>query len=341
MTLPERIARYLSCCEPAVAGQGGHTALFKAAVALVWGFGLDPEQAWPYIREYNTRCQPVWRGHELKHKLVQALNHPSHQAPRGHLLGENVSNDSILPVSQCLPKPEPTWPEPDLEAIDAIVLTGLGLYDLWESSPVRYDDGNSHTEEIIDSLFPLNPLLCVGKSHDEFATRRREVWRGSLSELQLIVPSPMLKVRGKTLAGKLSEHTKDATGKRFYLVVEFDFAVLDNTGKPTRWAELVPKWRNSGIEVVDACAALILHLQEQLPTLACCTFSGGKSLHGWFRVFDLPPERRKEFMRKAVSMGADKATWVRSQFVRIPDGQRADGKRQTAYYFDPREAVKA
>jgi hypothetical protein len=341
MTLPERISKYVASCEPAIAGQHGHTALFKAAIALVWGFGLDPEQAWPYIKEYNTRCQPVWTDYELKHKLEQAFKHSGHQTPRGHLLGENVNNRSFLPVSHCLPKPEPIWPEPDLDAIDAIVSAGPGLYDLWEQSPMRYDDSNSHTEEIIGCLFPGNPFLCVGKSNDDFTTQRREDWRGSLSERSLIVPTPMLSVWGKTQAGKLSQHTKEATGKRVYLVVEFDFAEIDRQGKPTRWTELIRKWRISGIEVVDACASLLLHLCEQWPALACVTFSGGKSLHGWFCVFELLPERRKEFMRAAVSLGADRATWVRSQFCRIPDGQRDNGKRQTCYFLNPREAVKA
>ena len=29
--------------------------------------GLDPEQAWPYIKEYNARCQPPWKDHEILH----------------------------------------------------------------------------------------------------------------------------------------------------------------------------------------------------------------------------------------------------------------------------------
>ncbi len=39
-------------------------------------------------------------------------------------------------------------------------------------------------------------------------------------------------------------------------------------------------------------------------------------------------------MRKAVSLGADPATWTRSQFVRMPDGTRDNGKRQTVYFFN-------
>jgi hypothetical protein len=45
-------------------------------------------------------------------------------------------------------------------------------------------------------------------------------------------------------------------------------------------------------------------------------------------------------MDYAVSLGADHATWLRSQFVRLPDGLRQNGRRQVTYYLDPRKAVK-
>ena len=41
-------------------------------------------------------------------------------------------------------------------------------------------------------------------------------------------------------------------------------------------------------------------------------------------------------MRYAVSLGADPATWTRSQFVRMPEGRRDNGQRQTAYFFNPK-----
>ena len=89
----------------------------------------------------------------------------------------------------------------------------------------------------------------------------------------------------------------------------------------------------------DVCAALILHLRKRLPTLVSVCFSGGKSLHAWFRVFGMDRRPQRKFMEYAVSLGADRATWNKAQLVRIPDGHRASGVRQTAYYFDPAEAV--
>lgn len=41
------------------------------------------------------------------------------------------------------------------------------------------------------------------------------------------------------------------------------------------------------------------------------------------------------FMRYAISIGADPATWTRSQFVRMPDGTRDNGKLQRVHFFNP------
>ena len=52
------------------------------------------------------------------------------------------------------------WPKLNAEQREAVITSGVGLVDLWEISPVRFDDNERHTEEIIDTLFPGNPLLC-------------------------------------------------------------------------------------------------------------------------------------------------------------------------------------
>jgi hypothetical protein len=345
MTLPERISRYLERLEPAIAGQHGHDMTFKAACALTHGFALGPEQALPFMLEYNRRCEPEWNEADLRRKLVQAASHPGHQKARGHLLGANLSTIVDTPPThesqlRALSKPDPKWPACDLETINRIVLEGPALYDLWESSPVRFGDSASHAEEIVDALFPGDPLLCCGKSKSVFATRRRETWRGHLARLALIVPSPMYKLKGYTQEGKLSEHTKEATAQRIYLVVEFDFSEIARDGKTeTKWAPLVRDWRAKGLTVADACAALHHHLSTRLP-LVCATHSGGKSLHGWYSAFDQTDGHLRLFMHYAVSIGADSATWTCSQFVRLPDGTRDNGKRQVTYYLDPGKAVK-
>jgi hypothetical protein len=209
------------------------------------------------------------------------------------------------------PAPAPVWPALNAKARAEIVADGGGLVDLWEASPIRIESNDPRTEEIVDMLFPGDPLLCCGKSNSDFDTRPREAWRGQLSALQLIAPSPMCAIEGVTKEGKPSRHTLNNTGLRYFLVVEFD----------------------SG--PIDTHAALLLHLASRAP-MVLAVHSGGKSLHGWFYCAGQLEERLRRFMAYAVSLGADHATWTRSQFVRMPDGRRSNGRRQTVYFFNPR-----
>jgi hypothetical protein len=202
------------------------------------------------------------------------------------------------------------WPAFQREQREAITAGGKALADLWEASPVRMTDDGSHTEALIDALFPGNPWLCVGESQRCFRTRHREELHGGLSRQALIVPSPMTARTGRTREGRESEHTLASTGPRRFLVVEFD------TG------------------TADEHAALLLHLAQHAP-LALAVHSAGKSLHGWFYCAGQPEDTTLRFMRYAVSLGADSHLWLRSQFARMPDGLRDNGKRQTVYFFNP------
>ena len=197
----------------------------------------------------------------------------------------------------------------------------------------------SHTECIIDALFPGNPLLCVartdGRSAGDFATRRRTVWRGRLSRCALMVPSPMARVYGRTQAGRLSQHALEAVGPRRFLVVEFDFSEKARDGlTESEWAPWVRAWRAAGIGVADACAALLVHLAHYAP-LALAVHSGGRSIHGWFYSAGKFDRELRPFMAYAHALGADPVTWSRHQFVRVPDGARENGRRQTVYFFNP------
>jgi hypothetical protein len=84
-------------------------------------------------------------------------------------------------------------PQLDLERRKAIIAQdNITFADLAASSPVTIPgDGPRRTEEIIDTIFPGNPLLCVGKSKERSCTELRETWRGCMSTYPLIVPSPM------------------------------------------------------------------------------------------------------------------------------------------------------
>lgn len=70
----ERARRYLAAMPPAIQGSGGSSATMAAAVALVRGFALEPDDALAILsEEYNPRCQPEWSMYELRHKVRNAL----------------------------------------------------------------------------------------------------------------------------------------------------------------------------------------------------------------------------------------------------------------------------
>jgi hypothetical protein len=203
------------------------------------------------------------------------------------------------------------WPEPDPHRIEEIAREGGGLADLWESSPIRFDDDTSHTEDIIDALFPGDPLLCCARSVPADArTMPRSMWRGHLEHCALMVPSPMSALTGRAQDGHESVRCLDNTGPRRFLVIEFD----------------------SGDS--DTQAARLLHLLRTAP-LALAVHSGGKSIHGWFYCAGMSDEVLRNFMARAICLGADPATWNRCQLVRCPDGRRASGQPQRIFYFNP------
>ena len=82
--------------------------------------------------------------------------------------------------------------------------------------------------------------------------------------------------------------------------------------------------------------ALLLHLALSAP-LVLIVFSGGKSLHGWFRALGRDEAKLHHWMKYAVSLGACHSTWSPAQLCRMPDGTRhPGGRRQEILYFNPR-----
>jgi hypothetical protein len=233
-------------------------------------------------------------------------------------------------------------PQIDLEELFAIALAGPWLKEYREDSP-RHLGGARNTDEVLHAwgryAGQADPLICFG-ADDQFWTRPQSAVRGILHIHEQIVPSPMRALQGLTVDGRWSEHTKDGTGERMFLVTEFDFTKTTPKGKPTIWGPLLESCEAAGITVLDLNAALLAHLSEQRP-LWMAVFSGGKSLQGWFPCRGEPEaELQHWFVSQARRLGADPMTWCKSQFVRMPDGTRApnrEGKsvRQTIEYYDP------
>jgi hypothetical protein len=272
---------------PPPSGEGLHSWLFRAARAL-WKCGRIENDIRAVLENSTVHCGRRVTAREIDDAVKNSQKSVFHP-----------NSDQWRP-----------WPSVNAEQREAVLASGAGLVDLWEISPVRFEDNESHTEKIIDALFPGDLLLCAGRTNRDFATQTREEWRGELAALQLIVPSPMTARIGRTQDGKESAHALSITGARRFLVIEQDSGPIDQQ------------------------AAVLLHLAERAP-LAVAVHSGSKSIHGWFYGVGQAEEKLRQFMQYAVSLGADRATWTPSQFVRMPDGTRDNEKRQTVYFFNP------
>jgi hypothetical protein len=246
------------------------------------------------------------------------------------------------PFSQDARSSAKDWPEADLKLIRSITLDrpGKWLQELIERSPVRLPDmpdiQPGTTDTIINRLFPGDPLLCLGVNNYSTETYRLSRTK-NLHRFRLIVPSPMCKPVGITQDGEESGRCLDNTGPRQHLVTEFDFKEFDDQQRPTKYAPLIADWREAGMTVQDACAAIILEMLLHGP-LTMVVYSGGKSLHAWWWCLGEsgePGTKLHKFMCGAAERGSDTATFTRSQFVRMPGAIRLNnGVKQSVHYLN-------
>ena len=208
-------------------------------------------------------------------------------------------------------KEEARWPVADPVArqwvVRELAREVACLYDLWERSPVQWDDATA--DDWIDALLP-GEFLCLAGDHPATArSRRRDDWYfGRAERCGLIVPAGMTGPSGKGLDGRPSHRCLANTGPRQWVVIEWD---RDEKGAD------IP---------IDQQAALHWYLRTCAsvcgwPSLRLAVHSGGKSLHGWYGPVK-DEETARELMGYAVSLGADPATWTRCQLVRLPGGRR-------------------
>jgi len=82
--LANQITKYVRGCPAAKSGHHGHDLTFTIACTLINDFALAPEQALPFFRIYNQRCDSPWTETELRHKLADAQK-KEHKRSRGCL----------------------------------------------------------------------------------------------------------------------------------------------------------------------------------------------------------------------------------------------------------------
>jgi hypothetical protein len=188
---------------------------------------------------------------------------------------------------------------------------GWNLESLREASAIGAQDAaNTSPAWFLEELLGgSGVLVCVGVGVSKFETATLAAMINGLRLYEFVVPNAMSALEGKRKSdGELSAHTLDNTGPRQNIVVEFDDGAT-----------------------LDEQAARHIWLSE-FRKLRLVVFSGSKSLHGWYAAENEADDRK--FMEEAVRLGGDPKTWLRSQFVRLPNGQREDGTIQRVEFFD-------
>jgi hypothetical protein len=314
--------------QPDCSGCGGsHGRLRSLARSLVHHISPErhPGLALHWLKTAAQRCDRVPPDDELARMIPWAIaRDDSAQSESG---SHNQSPTAI-----------------DIDALYEIIVRGPTRDELREMSHERCaDTKDRQTARILDDWANYagnpNPWICHG-SASVFYTRRLSKMRAWAHSHQQIVPSPMRRQYGTTIDGHLSEHSLEGTGPRCILVVEFDFALVNDHRNPTRWAPLINACADASRSVLDMNAALIAHLMATA-SIWMIIYSGGKSLQAWRPCKDIDEQSLDQWFHGiAAPLGACGSTWCRSQFVRMPDGQRDDGRRQTVEYYNPTVLTK-
>jgi hypothetical protein len=147
---------------------------------------------------------------------------------------------------------------------------------------------------------------CVEMNRPEF--RRLNKWNpdhsSNFRRMQYIVSNYMVDIDGRYDLN---------VGRRLFMVIAFD----------------------SG--AVESQLALLAYIEKRcrIP-LAMCVHSGGKSVHGWFAIWNLLSEYRVTSVHiMAKKLGADKTTHSPGQFVRMPLGfNYKTGRRQKIIWYN-------
>ena len=183
-------------------------------------------------------------------------------------------------------------------------------------------------QDVLPRLFRPGELVCQGcldrHGNPTVATiQPLEKMLPTAEFSPLIVPNPALgySAINPKENGKVSVHCEanfPEREKRRYLVIESDRKELTLHQK----------------------ASILTALGHKL-RLLIVVYSGGKSLHAWFRVESIPVSAQVEFFDLAHALGGCPAMWSPSQYCRMPGGWRnaAAGIRQPILYFNPEEAV--
>ena len=275
MTVMERARRLVAGCPVAVDGMGGcHAATFRVAAALVWGFGLSPEEAYPIMQEWNSGCQPPWKEYEIWHKLRSALG-STHTQARGHLVGDGAVKGDALPYEA--PKARAKV-EFNLDALKKVAMrVPEEITDEWLRKRSPVDPAAVDLGQVLDLLYEADDRVMVFgsmRSLGDWMRWRRRWYRLGKSPQEKAIP-----------VEKLPERTKEGM---VFGIQPVDGQWHLKVGTPTysrRTRQSVVRYPYLLLESDEAPRELWLRamVQVKLPVV-CIVTSAGRSLHALVKI---------------------------------------------------------
>ena len=178
-------------------GSGLHPWLYSAAasISLFFSSERDVETA---IHQAVAGSLSESRQRSIPREIRDAARNGRAvaKAPDWYLeaKGEPVESEATPALEEVGPR----WPRKNYNRLHELVEgKPYPLVEVAKHSPVPIMESRM-TEDVIDALFPGNPLLCVAKAANEHHTAPRSKWQGTLSGLPLMVPNAMSAVWGDT-----------------------------------------------------------------------------------------------------------------------------------------------
>jgi hypothetical protein len=303
LTVPnpmDHVGKYLRKCPPAVSGQGGHTATFRVALALVHGHGLTEEQALVAMQDWNRTCQPPWSEAELRYKISSAI----HSSPR---LGARSSSIRAPGARIASPRRAKVDFKPGTLARVAAKLPGAGFDFVLARSPLCPETQTPAT--FLHHLYRPGECVIV---FDVFKSQGRHV-------CQCVDPP---------FDAAALDHLRNGCHDGVWFQcnpVDGEFHPNPRLGgkRSRRSEESVTSWRYMVLESDEADAQLWLAALVQMPLrIAAIYTSGGRSIHALVRIdatskadWDAKAAKLKPLL---TVMGADPAAMTAVRLTRLP-----------------------
>lgn len=201
------------------------------------------------------------------------------------------------------------WPAKSIDTISRVLERVEPCFDVAGGEVVE-------AWQALQALFHPQDLVCQGREVYTAEVRPLKDWELEAAGVQFVVPNPMRAASSTRKDGKASVRCQANVMRRRYLVAEFDDPGLTKSDQA--------KLHTALSTVCD---------------LVMAVDSGGKSVHGWFRVEPLNDRELAQFFCKCCILGADPAMWNPAQWCRMPGGLRRDGEgrsvRQRILYLNP------